>query len=33
MLELEPEKLDAQSWSRSLKLEYQLHSPGLTNMT
>jgi len=28
MLEPEPKKLDARSWSRSLKFEYRLHSPG-----
>jgi len=28
MLEPEPKKLDAQSWSRSQKFEYRLHSPG-----
>jgi len=28
MLEAEPKKLDARCWSRSLKFEYGLHTPG-----
>jgi len=28
MLEPEPKKLHARSWSRSLKFEYRLHRPG-----